>query len=154
MSHDDARSSQHGDATLIDYTNCYVIVVTILLIASAQRARRQSVSFWSESAFFFCGRCIKTMRTEPSYSPISFLPWPPKSSLCFGMISDEEGAAPSSPWCTIRLTSINYPLIGGSLFFSFKEGHKTKPNSLSHLSLSGGWDRLSMVSIPWAGAKK
>ena len=31
------------------------------------------------------------MRTDPSYPPIFFLPMPPESSSCFGMILDEGG---------------------------------------------------------------
>ncbi len=31
------------------------------------------------------------MRTDPSYPSIFFLPMPPKSSSCFGMISDDGG---------------------------------------------------------------
>ncbi len=31
------------------------------------------------------------MCTDPSYPPICFLPMPPESSSCFGMISDEGG---------------------------------------------------------------
>ncbi len=58
---------------------------------------------------FFCSHCIETTCTDPSYSSISFLPWPPKFSSCFGMILDKWGAAPFLPlycmievgWCVI-----------------------------------------------------
>jgi hypothetical protein len=52
-----------------------------------------------------------------------------------------------------RVTSINHPLIGGACVSAFRRA-MTKVNSLSHPPLGGRWDRLSMVLIPWAGAKK
>ncbi len=48
----------------------------------------QQLSFEVIACAFIRGHCIKTTRTDPSFSPISFLPQPPKSSLCFGMILD------------------------------------------------------------------
>jgi hypothetical protein len=47
---------------------------------------------------FLLGRCIETTRTDPSYSPIFFLPQPPKSALYFGVILDLGGTALSPPW--------------------------------------------------------
>ena len=57
-----SQSLQHGDAIFVDYTNWSVILLTILLIALDQRAPGQKMSF--------------------------FLPRPPESLSCFGMISD------------------------------------------------------------------
>ena len=90
-SHDGARSSKHGDVLFIDCTNSSVILLTILLITSDQRARGHKVSFGCDDSCFFRGRCIETTRTDPCYSVIFFLPMSPESLSCFGMISDEGG---------------------------------------------------------------
>ena len=39
---------------------------------------------------FLC-RCIKTMRTNPSYPAIPYLGMSPENSSCFGLISDGGG---------------------------------------------------------------
>ncbi len=95
--HDGARSSKHGDVLFIDCTNSSVILLNILLITSDQRAWGHKVSFGCDDLCFFCGCCIKTMRTDPCYLVIFFLLMSPKSSSCISMISDEGGGAPSSP---------------------------------------------------------
>ncbi len=87
-SRDWSRSSRSGDVIFIDEIKKTFILFTTILCASAQRARRQNVSFWSDCSCFFRRRFVETMRTDPSYSLISFLQWPPESSLCFGTISD------------------------------------------------------------------
>jgi hypothetical protein len=90
-SHDGARSLKHGNVLFIDCTNSSVILLTILLITLDQHARGHKVSFGCDDSCFFRGCCIKTTRTDPCYSVISFLPMSPKSSSCFGMILDEGG---------------------------------------------------------------
>jgi len=45
MSRDRSQSPQHGDAIFIRETNCFFILLPIILCASAQRARGQKVSF-------------------------------------------------------------------------------------------------------------
>ncbi len=97
---DRSRSSQSSDVTFIDETKSFILLTIIILCAAAHRARGQKVSFWSDGSCFFCHRCIKTARTDPSYSPIPFLPRPPESSSCFGIISDELGVPP--PWYHIE----------------------------------------------------
>ncbi len=87
--HDSKRSSKHGNVLFIDCTNSSVILLTILLITSNQRARGHKVSFGCDDSCFFCGCCIETTCTDPCYSVILFLPMSPKSSSCFGMILDD-----------------------------------------------------------------
>ncbi len=53
-SRDWSQSSQHGNVTFIDKTNCSVILFTIILQAAARRVRRQKVSF---ICYFLCVFC-------------------------------------------------------------------------------------------------
>ena len=85
MSRDRSRSLQSGDVIFLDATKKSFILLTTILCASTQHARGRKVSFQSEYSCFLLRRCIEKMRTDPSYSPISFLPRPSKSSSCFGM---------------------------------------------------------------------
>ncbi len=96
-SHNGAPSLKHGNVLFIDCTNSSVILLTIPLNTLDQCTRGHKVSFGCDDSCFFCGSCIKTMRTDPCYLVIFFLPMSPKSLSCFGMISDEGGGAPSSP---------------------------------------------------------
>ncbi len=80
-SRDRSRSSRSVDVIFIDETKKTFILFTTILCASAQHARRQKVSFWSDGSCFFRCRFIETTRTDPSYSPISFLQRPP-STCC------------------------------------------------------------------------
>ena len=96
MSRDRSRSPQHGDAIFLRETNCFFILLPIILHAADQSARGQKVCFFIEYLCFFFGRCIESTRADPSYLPICFLPMPPESSSCFGMVSDEGGGAPLS----------------------------------------------------------
>ena len=91
MSRDRARSPQHGDAIFRRETNFFFILFTIILYAADRRARGQKVCFFSEYLCFLFGRCVNSMRTDPSYPPMYFLPMPPESSTCFGMILNEGG---------------------------------------------------------------
>jgi len=93
MSRDRSRSLRSGDVIFMDATKKSFILLTTILCASAQRARGQKVSFQREYSCFLLRRCIEKTRTDPSYSPISFLPQPSKSSSCFGMSLDWAGAA-------------------------------------------------------------
>ncbi len=96
--HDGAQSSKHGNVLFIDCTNSSVILLTILLTTLDQCAWGHKVSFGCDDLCFFHGRCIETTCTDPCYLVIFFLPMSPKSSSCFGIISDEGGGgAPSSP---------------------------------------------------------
>ncbi len=112
MSHDGARSSKHSDVLFIDCTNSSVILLTILLITLDQRAWGHKVSCGCDDLCFFCARCIEMTRTGPCYLVIFFLSMSPKSSSCFGIISDEGGGGvPLSPYyCTIE--------VGCAIFFS------------------------------------
>ena len=85
---DRSGSLRSGDVIFIDETKKTFILFTTILCASAQRARGQMVSFWSDGSCFFHRRFVKKMRTDPSYLPIFFLPRPLESLLCFGTISD------------------------------------------------------------------
>ena len=49
--------------------------------------------FFSEYLCFIFGRWVESTRTDPSYPLIHFLPMPPESSSCLGMISDEGGGS-------------------------------------------------------------
>ncbi len=70
---DGAWSAQHGDAIFLCETNLSFILFTIIQCAAAWRARGQKVSFWSDYLPFFRGRCIETMRTDPSSIDICFV---------------------------------------------------------------------------------
>ena len=91
MSRDRSRSPQHGDAIFLRETNCFFILLPIILHAADRRARGQKVCFLIEYLCFFFGCCVESTRADPSYLPICFLPMPPESSSCFGMVSDEGG---------------------------------------------------------------
>ena len=93
MSHDRPWSAQYGDAIFLRETNCFLILLSIILYAADRRARGQKVCFFSEYLCFIFGRWVESTRTDPSYPLIHFLPMPPESSSCFGMISDEGGGS-------------------------------------------------------------
>ena len=80
MSRDRSRSPQHGDAIFLRKTNCFFILLTIILCAADRRAGGQKVCFFSEYMCFLFGRCVESTRTDPCYPPIYFLPMPPEAS--------------------------------------------------------------------------
>jgi hypothetical protein len=73
ISRDRSGSFQSGDVTFIDETNKFSILLTNILHAAARRARGQKV-FEVIACAFLRGRRIEMTCTDPSYSPISFLP--------------------------------------------------------------------------------
>ncbi len=71
-------SPQYGNVTFIDKTNCSVILFTIILQATAWRARGQKVSFSKLLFMLFLHNCIGTMHTNLSYPAIFYLLIPHK----------------------------------------------------------------------------
>ncbi len=55
------------DVTIIDETNKFFNLLTIILCAAAQRARWLKVSFWSDSSCFFHVRWFNMMCADPGY---------------------------------------------------------------------------------------
>jgi hypothetical protein len=96
-SRNQSRWFRCGDLTFIGKINSFLILFSIILCASAGRAGGQKVSFLCYFIVLLLFRWFDTTRTDPSYSPISFFPWPPQYSSCFSLISDRGGDAPWSP---------------------------------------------------------
>ncbi len=96
MLRDRSQSALHGDAFFVYVQLTNSLFYLLLFYAPAQRARWLKVSFFIEYLPFFLFRFIESMRTDPSYMPIYFLPMPHRYSSCSGMFSDEGGRAPWS----------------------------------------------------------
>jgi hypothetical protein len=67
----------------------FYILLTIIPYAADRRALGTKGMFFCKYLCFLFGHCVKSTRTDPSYSPIYFLLMPPEASSCFGMILDE-----------------------------------------------------------------
>jgi hypothetical protein len=80
MSHNRCWSPQYGDVTLINKTNCSVILFTIILQTATWRACGQKVSFYKLLLVLFLRNCIRTTRTNISYPVIFYLPTPTSTS--------------------------------------------------------------------------
>jgi hypothetical protein len=81
---------QQGNIIFSHENDSLFILLTIVLKTADQCAHSKKVSIFCEDLCFFCGRCVKSMHTDPSYQWIFCLPVPPKSPSWFGIILDKR----------------------------------------------------------------
>ncbi len=80
----------HGKYSAISDGDWQVFPFTIILWTAAPRSLTKGELLKINLVPFLC-RCIKTMRTNPSYPVLPYLALSPEYSSCFGLIWDRGG---------------------------------------------------------------